>query len=181
MRRQQVAGSMSAVSGATYAVVVLGCLVAVSVALLGWLAGPGPEVESLRSEHSRTFRGSDGTLTARIYGAPVNFRDAAGAWQAIDSRLQAVGDQLVNRANAYRLELPKTLSAKPVRVTDGERWVSFALQGAAPVAAVVNGAKATFPSALPGRDGRVRGAGRPGQGDAHVGVAGGGELVHVRG
>lgn len=113
-------------------------------------ARSGPEVEALRTEHSRTFRGSDGTLTARVYGAPVNFRDAAGGWQAIDSRLQAVGDRLVNRANAYKLELPRELSAGPVKFADGDRWVTFALNGAGRVGAVADGGEASFKDALPG-------------------------------
>ncbi|MGH2866076.1 MAG: hypothetical protein ACRDNK_00705, partial [Solirubrobacteraceae bacterium] len=41
----------------------------------------GPEVASFRTQYSRTYVSSSGNYVARIFTAPVNYRDALGAWQ----------------------------------------------------------------------------------------------------
>jgi hypothetical protein len=53
--------------------------------------GGGEEVAGLRTRTSRRYRRPDGSLVARVWAAPVNYRDAQGAWQAIDDSRVASG------------------------------------------------------------------------------------------
>lgn len=106
------------------------------------------EVVSLRTENSRTYRAADGNLVARISQEPVNVRDGAGDWQPIDTALRPDGaGGLETVATAAELSLPGTL-ADPTKVTDGSRWVSFALLGAdAGAERSVSGSTATYAGA----------------------------------
>jgi RHS repeat-associated protein len=156
-------------------VAMLGCVAALLVALLigspsqaeststasssGATAQPfaappsGSEVPSLRTENSRTYRSGDGSLVAKISAGPVNYRDGAGDWQPIDTALRADGGGgLQTTAAAAELSLPQGLD-DPVKVADGSRWVSFALDGADPdVTATAAGSTATYGGVLDGVD-----------------------------
>jgi hypothetical protein len=149
-------------------VAMAGCMAALLVALLvgsssqaGQSAATAPfaapvggvEVASLRSENSRTYHAADGHLVARVSQEPVNYRDAAGDWQPIDTALRADGSGgLETTAAATEVSLPRVLD-KPAKVTDGSRWVSFALAGAdADAQRTVSGSTATYAGALPGVD-----------------------------
>src|SRR5262245_31657636 len=59
------------------------------------------EVVRLRTPNSRTFQRSDGRMETRISSAPMNFRDASGAWQPIDNTLVAGDARVHNRAGRY--------------------------------------------------------------------------------
>ncbi len=121
------------------------------------LAGPGipegsREIPSLRRRESRTYAKPDGSYVAEVSAGSVNYRDAKGDWQAIDNSLvasSAAGYGFENKANRYRVQLPSDLSAAPVRVSEGDAWLSFKLQGAGGRAAVA-GEGARFAGALPG-------------------------------
>ena len=57
------------------------------------------EVVASRTETSRTFRLTDGSLRTELHLAPVNYRDASGDWMPIDSTLRRRADgSLENRA-----------------------------------------------------------------------------------
>lgn len=45
------------------------------------------EINALRTENSRTWENPDGTYTKEVSQGPMNYRDAAGAWQPIDLSL----------------------------------------------------------------------------------------------
>jgi hypothetical protein len=78
-------------------------------------------------------------------------------WRPIDNRLEpssAGGYAHENGANAYDLQLPRDLGARPVRVAAGGAWVSFALEGAHGVGTVSRNAK-TYRTALPNTDVRM--------------------------
>src|SRR5687767_7101092 len=53
----------------------------------------GRELPELRSRTSKTFVGRNGRRVARVYAGPVHFRDSAGRWQDIDSRLKRQGSR----------------------------------------------------------------------------------------
>ncbi len=95
-----------------------------------------------------------GDREAHVYAGPVNYRDpVTGKYQPIDATLvdgSAQGYAFTNRANSYSLLLPRDLST-PVKVAQGDQWVSFALRGATG-SLTVKGAVATYVSALPGVD-----------------------------
>ncbi|MDX6626076.1 MAG: hypothetical protein QOE56_1065 [Solirubrobacterales bacterium] len=84
------------------------------------------ELPAERTATSQTFRLPDGSNATRIYGTPVNYRDAAGDWKPIDAGLEETADgAIVNGDNRFDIQLPQSLdSSTPVRVTIGEQWVS---------------------------------------------------------
>lgn len=86
---------------------------------------------------------------ARVYASPVNFRDARGRWQKIDNRLVVRGGELVNRADDYRLQIPRELGPGSVRVSDPSGEVGLRLVGADGTGSV-SGSRATFAGAMPG-------------------------------
>jgi len=114
--------------------------------------GLGVEVPELRTANSRTYQQPDGKLTAQISAQATNFRTAAGTFEPIDNTLVATLGSLRNRANSYTVDLPQRLGAHPIRVQNGDDWISFALQGAAPATAIAAGATARYANALPGVD-----------------------------
>ncbi len=128
---------------------------------------PAGELVERRTETTRTFATDSGAFQTVFYDAPVNFRDANGAWQAIDASLVPggrAGVALRNAAGPVQVSLPAALEAGGVRVAGGERWVDFSLRGAkglprigAPaglpqLAEGIPQARATYAGALPGVD-----------------------------
>jgi len=109
----------------------------------------GREVPLLRTAHSQTYKHPDGSYQARISTAPINYRDASGHWQPIDNKLQALSNgSLENRANSFKVDIPQAASGD-VSVAHGGRRLGFSLIGANAAAPAADGAKATFPGALP--------------------------------
>jgi len=118
------------------------------------LAAPsGFDVAAERTEFSRSYRRANGSTRTMISAAPINYRDGSGAWQSIDTTLRADGaGGLESTAAAAEVSLPHDLS-DPARVSDGDRWVSFALDGADPDAgAAIKGSSATYGDVLDGVD-----------------------------
>lgn len=100
----------------------------------GLLAAPASLVplEDRTTETSSTWLMPDGSLSTEAYGAPVNYRDEAGAWQKIDNDLvpaQAAGVAVENAANDYTVSLPQDAGTTPVRFAADGDWVSFAMDG----------------------------------------------------
>lgn len=102
----------------------------------------------MRTARSTTFDLGDGRYRTRSYPDPVNYRDAAGAWQPIDNTLVAATGGWTNRAGPYRVTLPTLLSGA-VGVSAGGLETSYTLDGAAPAAGSASGSTVTYPNALP--------------------------------
>jgi len=83
---------------------------------------------------SRTSANPDGTWTTQVWSAPVNFRDSAGDWQAIDTTLVASareGFAAETKAGPAIVLVPADAGSGPVRVEDQHGgWVSFKLSAA---------------------------------------------------
>jgi len=113
---------------------------------------PGPEVAQLRTRTSRTYRDREsGQMVARISGESMHFRDG-GAWKAISNELvdtPAAGYAVQNEGNDYRVLFPADLSGAPIRVSRGDAWVSFKLDGARGAGAFA-GDVARYADVLPG-------------------------------
>jgi len=93
-------------------------------------ADPGTEVLADRTANSQTFRSPDGGLQTRIYQSPINYKDPDGQWKPIENDLEELpSGALTNSANSFDLSLPEELGAEPVRLSKGERWVSYRLLG----------------------------------------------------
>jgi RHS repeat-associated protein len=114
----------------------------------------GSEATELATAKSRAFRQEDGSIVERIYGAPVNYRDAKGTWRHIDTTLQRDGDALKTAAGSVITKLPAALEDRPASVTEGSLTATLqplALEGTA----AVRGSEASFTDAAPGMDFRL--------------------------
>jgi RHS repeat-associated protein len=116
-------------------------------------APSGADVAAQRTEFSRSYRQANGSTRTMVSAVPINYRDGSGGWQPIDTALRSDGaGGLESTAAATEVSLPHDLG-DPARVSDGDRWVSFALDGANPDAgAAVKGSSATYGDALTGVD-----------------------------
>jgi RHS repeat-associated protein len=111
------------------------------------------ELPALRTRDSRTYATGHGTRITRVHSGPINFRSGEG-WKPIDNDLvpsPKAGYALRNEANSYSLELPDSLSAKPVEVENGGDYVRFKLDGADGLPQG-QGLETRYQDALPGVD-----------------------------
>lgn len=109
------------------------------------------ELIGLRTGKSRTYVEANGSLHAQLFVTPINYRDQAGDWQAIDNTLvpdSRTGFAYTNRANAYQVALPNDLGQGPVRVSRGDKFVEFSIEGARSVGKVSGGTD-QFANAFP--------------------------------
>jgi RHS repeat-associated protein len=106
------------------------------------------ELPELRTANSDTYLRSDGSLAAKISRAPINYRDASGSWQPINTTLQPSTDgSLEASTTQLPISLPSSLSS-PVTVGGEGATVSFSLEGAGGSAAA-SGSTASYAEALP--------------------------------
>ncbi len=106
---------------------------------------PGPEIQSERTQDSRTFRLPDGELETRIYESSVNYRNPAGEWKPIGEQLEETeGGMLTNGPNRFDASLPDQLGEGPVRLTIGDQWVSSELLGDSSQAAQLEDHEASY-------------------------------------
>jgi RHS repeat-associated protein len=106
------------------------------------------ELTSKRTATSQTFELPDGSLEARIFANPVNYRDADGTWKPIDDQLEeAEGGGISNGSNAFDVSLPERLGEEPVRLSAEGHWVSTELLGPDTEEAQLEGGTASYESA----------------------------------
>jgi hypothetical protein len=124
----------------------------------GFDAATSVLVPSMSSARENVYKNADGSYTARLYTQPVNYRRADGSWAAIDTtlkpRVSGKSTSYVTASTATDTQFASS-AADPALVTfqfDASDAVSFGIQGAAPVAPVVSGSTATYPSALTDTD-----------------------------
>jgi RHS repeat-associated protein len=114
-------------------------------------AGVVRELSDLRTAHSDTYLRADGTQLTKVFLAPVNYKDSAGAWQPVETALrQAANGSAEAAATALPVSLPASLSA-PVAVGDQSAGVSFSLQEGSG-SLVSSGSSAHYENARPGVD-----------------------------
>jgi RHS repeat-associated protein len=110
------------------------------------------DVVALRSEFARSYRRADGSMRTMVSSVPINYRDASGRWQPVDTTLRADGGGVRSTAAAVDLSLPHDLSV-PVKVAKGSDWVSFSMKGASSGATVeARGSSASYAGVLTGVD-----------------------------
>ncbi len=105
----------------------------------------------------------DGTLTATLAAAPVNYRDAGGAWHKIDNSIVAAGDGSFQRGGAGDVLVPGWGRGGCVGVVGGLERRAVA-GGRGGVGAVGVGQHDHLPERVPRGRCRLRGARRPGEG-----------------
>jgi RHS repeat-associated protein len=131
---------------------VLLALAATSVALAAQDEGegadsPAAEAEGLlgRTADSETLALPGGQLEARIYPAPINYRDDEGNWRPINEDLhEGDGSAFANGQNSFDLALPDQLDEGEVRVSSSDGWISSQLLGADTQAAEVQSNSASY-------------------------------------
>ncbi|MGI8690439.1 MAG: DNRLRE domain-containing protein [Thermomicrobiales bacterium] len=115
-------------------------------------AGASTDLPALRTRTTRTFALGNGKYQRVISQGSLNYQDAQGKWQPIDTTLGTAtmaGYAAQTKAGVYTAAFPADLSAKPVTVSSGGASVSFALVGARGTSATC-GNTATYANALPG-------------------------------
>lgn len=108
--------------------------------------GPDGEVISMRTATSRTYRNTDGSFREVITAGLVNFKDANGRWQKIDTTLvpESGNAYVRNAAGPLQLELPGDASGSPVVVSSASGTTTFSLEGAAHSARTISGSQASY-------------------------------------
>ena len=91
------------------------------------------EVVALRTSHAKTFLNPDDqTYLARIWNAPIHYRDSQGRWQDTDNRLVASpspGYLVENAANAFKARFGGVGRQDMVRFEAGDKWVTLTPTG----------------------------------------------------
>ncbi len=84
------------------------------------------------TDYSTTMRGPDGSYITRISPVPVNYRDANGDYQPINSRLVASANRAFlaeNIANSLSAKIPRNPRTTPVRLAQDGAWVTMRIHG----------------------------------------------------
>ncbi|MDY7090067.1 MAG: LamG-like jellyroll fold domain-containing protein, partial [Actinomycetota bacterium] len=105
-------------------------------------------------ERFTEYRNADGSVTRRLYGSRVNFRDADGRWQPIDTELTSREGRLETKANSVDVSLaPAGADDELATVTTAAGGsVALGVDGAAGTPAVADGSVATYEEILPSTD-----------------------------
>ncbi|MER6302340.1 LamG-like jellyroll fold domain-containing protein [Kitasatospora sp. NPDC001539] len=108
------------------------------------------------SKTSDAFDNADGSVTRNISQTPINYQDASGNWQKVDTSLKnGAGDgRWHEAANSLAVDFaPKAADASLAALrTTGGHALSYALEGAAPVTGTANGSDVSYPGVLPETD-----------------------------
>ncbi len=113
------------------------------------------ELTGKRDRYTRVFQLSDGRLQAVVSGVPVNYRDAAGRWQPIDTtvtRATAPGYLYGNASNTFG----SLFGAAPGRLVrfaaPGGGWLTIGLTSGTAGRPRVSGDSVTYAGVAPGVD-----------------------------
>jgi RHS repeat-associated protein len=113
------------------------------------------ELTGKRTANSRTYQLSDGRTQAEISAAPINYRDAKGRFQPIDTRVRPVngrGYVLGNTTNTFT-SLFGNRSDRLVRVEKDGRSIQLGIAGTAKsVTPRVSGSTVAYPGLANGAD-----------------------------
>jgi len=86
------------------------------------------EVESLRTESSKTFLNPDNSLTTYSYSGPIHYQDAFSKWQEIDNSLIFVNGFYQNKANSFKVSFDNhSLSPNLVNFKFKNKEIKFGL------------------------------------------------------
>src|SRR3989440_2926163 len=117
----------------------------------GYIEGKSKEMPLARTANRNVYANPDGTYTAKIYSAPVNWLAGPNNWQPIDNGIVAAADgSLHNASGSMSMHFAKHSGQGPlVQVSSGGANLGFgAPTGAADVQSVVNGNPIPYPGAF---------------------------------
>jgi hypothetical protein len=118
----------------------------------GFVAGHSKLMAGSMTATTDTFQNPDGSVSRQVFAAPVNFKDSAGTFEAIQTGLAAVAGGFAERANSLSVRfgaLASDAGLVSVRLAGGQR-VQLSLAGAARVRGTAAGAAVTYPDVLAG-------------------------------
>ncbi|MFE9751445.1 DNRLRE domain-containing protein [Saccharothrix saharensis] len=123
----------------------------------GFDAATSRELADRRTDRSRTFANSDGTLTTEVSQDPLHHRDRDGSWAAVDPTAVRDGDQWRNKSDSVDVRLANTADAAPlVRMSLGDKTsFGFSLKDAARSTGRAEGSRVTYPAVRPNVDLRL--------------------------
>ncbi|MEU6773346.1 LamG-like jellyroll fold domain-containing protein [Streptomyces sp. NPDC046759] len=109
-----------------------------------------------KSSRSQTvYQNADGSLTRRIYNAPVNYQSGKGRWVPIDVDVRAGPDgRWHEKANSLAVDFGRkaTDPALASLTLDSAHRVAYGLKDAAPVTGTAHGSTVTYRDVLNGTD-----------------------------
>ena len=115
---------------------------------------PG-ELADRRTRLSRTDRDAAGKLTTTISTEPLHYRDAAGRWQPIDTRIASSridGYEWAATANSFQTRFKGALAGGYLRLDVAGKPFVLSMAGAVAAAATVDGSALTYAGMRPGVD-----------------------------
>jgi RHS repeat-associated protein len=110
------------------------------------------EVVSKRSANTRVYRLSNGKLQAVISAVPVNYRDSAGRWRPIDTRVRpaaGAGYRYENLSNTFRSFFGAGAGRMARFEAPGGGWLAMSLNGARLSSPQVSGNTVAYPRVMP--------------------------------
>jgi hypothetical protein len=140
---------------AVFALALAAALITTSTALAGAPSPGALELPGKRTATSSTFLNPDGSYTTEVAPQPVNYRDAAGDWQAIDTTLVKASDSnyaVQNAAGPFRAMFKDSAGDAFLRFDVGTSSYQLGLQGASKHAVRTAGSSITYTDAVPGAD-----------------------------
>jgi RHS repeat-associated protein len=128
-----------------------------AAATTGFVAATSRRDTKKSSARETYFTNADGSVTRQYSENPMNYRDAAGAWQAIDTTLAKKGSRWAEKSNSIVATFGATADASRVGELDlgSGRDFGFGLDGASGVTGSVSGSTVTYAGVAPGVDLRL--------------------------
>lgn len=121
----------------------------------GFSAKSSRRIAAKSTQTSDFYQNTDGSITEKFAEGPVNFRDASGAWQPIDTTLvRAKGGGWHEKANSVAVSFAPS-GGSPDLTTVGlsrSESVTSGLAGAAAARPAVAGSQITYAGVLPATD-----------------------------
>ncbi|EWM17831.1 laminin G domain-containing protein, partial [Kutzneria sp. 744] len=121
----------------------------------GFNAATSVRIAAKSSATMNYFQNTDGSATRRYSQDPVNFQDATGAWQPIDTTVEHGPDgRWHEKANSTKVDFAPSATDPTLAsfAVDGAHAVAYSVQGAAAVTPSVSGSNVAYGSILPGTD-----------------------------
>ncbi|MFC1438200.1 LamG-like jellyroll fold domain-containing protein [Streptacidiphilus sp. N1-10] len=123
-----------------------------AAAPVGFNARTSKRVASKSSATVDYFQNADGSVTRRVRQTPVNYRDAKGDWQPVNTTVSVGTDQRWHEAaNSLAVDFAPKASTTSLAAfaVDGSHKLTYGLQGAAAVTGTARGSTVTYPGVLP--------------------------------
>ncbi|HEY3684800.1 MAG TPA: LamG-like jellyroll fold domain-containing protein [Streptosporangiaceae bacterium] len=123
--------------------------------VVGFDKATSREATGQRDRFSYRYRNGDGSWTGKFFTHPVNFRDAKGAWQPIDSSLADSGKgRWTNRADSLDVSFAPKAGPSDLAVMDvgGGRRFGFGVDAAQDTTGEVTGSTVTYKGIRPDAD-----------------------------